>query len=125
MDPNKFYVLRWDFNTDSLENYDVLPFFRNRIEERKQKLKRWKRTKWWKTAIQANPNDPMICVLDTPRKLYEFLKMESHYQFWGRCEYEICITGFPVQENTEKIDVHEQIMYNLDLITEILYKEIC
>ena len=52
-----------------------------------------------------------------------FVKIKSQYQFWGRCEYEMICHGWPVRKNTYKLDVHEQIMMNLDIIAKILYDE--
>ena len=60
----------------------------------------------------------------TWEELKEFIKGESQYHFWSRCEYEMIIHGWPVRKNDYKIDVHEQIMMNIDTITDILYKEL-
>ena len=35
----KFHVLTWDFNRDKIEHYDVLPYFRDRLEERIERNK--------------------------------------------------------------------------------------
>ena len=34
------------------------------------------------------------------------------------------VHGWPAQKNEHKLDIHEQIMMNLDLITEILFEEL-
>lgn len=94
----KFNVLRWDFNTDSLIHYDVLPYFRMCIEETKVKPK----------------------LLEDFKKLIE---KESRYNFWSRCEYEMICHGWPVRKNDHKLDIHEQIMMNIDIIAEILFEE--
>ena len=94
-----FNVLRWDFNGDRLVHYDVLPFLRRCLEERKKRLP---------------------C---TWEELKEVVKVESQYQFWGRCEYEMLLTGWPVGKNDYKLDVHEQIMMNIDTVTDILWEE--
>ena len=93
---NKFNVLTWDFNTDKLEHYDILPYLREK------------------------------CLKEIPRSYDELKKsIEAHsmYQFWARCEYEMIIHGWPVRKNDYKIDVHEQIMMNIDVITNILWNE--
>lgn len=97
---NTFYVLHWDFNQDALEHYDVLPYLRECYKEKKKK--------------------------DRPKTLDEFKKFienKSRYMFWSRCEYEMVCHGWPVSKNGYKIDIHEQIMMNIDVITNILFKE--
>lgn len=56
----------------------------------------------------------------------EFIKEESQYKWWGRCEYEIILTSWPPKkdENGIKIDVHEQVIMNLDLIAELMFNYI-
>ena len=98
-----FNVLNWDFNHDRLEYYDILPYFRNAFEGEKkyQKSKKHKTREELKTWIN-----------DTAR-----------YMFWARCEYEMICHGWPVQKNDYKLDIYEQIKMNLDIITDILFKE--
>ena len=106
---NKFYVLTWNFNKDMIEHYDVLPYLRNRLEERIEKSKDDKEYHF-----------PLPKSLDDFKK---FVEDESLYQFWSRCEYEMIIHGWPVEKNNYKIDVHEQIMMNIDIVAEMLYEE--
>ena len=98
MDKKKFNVMRWDFNSDKLVPYDVLPYFRDCYKEEK--------------------NQPL-----TMEAMEKFIERKSHYMFWSRCEYEMIVHGWPVKENEYKLDVHEQIMMNVGLIAEILYNE--
>ena len=105
----KFYVLTWDFNSDKIEHYDVLPYFRNMLEERIEKNK--------------NDEDDYFKVPKSFDEFKKFVEDESLYQFWSRCEYEMIIHGWPVRKNDYKIDVHEQIMMNLDVISGILFDE--
>ena len=102
---NKFNVLIWDFNTDKLEYYDVLPYLR----------------KCYKKRLD---NSEYHKVPKTLSEFKQFIKEESQYQFWSRCEYEMIIHGWPVRKNDYKIDVYEQIMMNIDIITNILWDEI-
>lgn len=114
----QFNVLVWDFNYDKLQHYDVLPYLRNCYKER---VKRFK--KYSKKGHLAIDNEYMF----VPKTLDEFKKFvenESRYQYWARCEYEMICHGWPVQKNDYKLDVHEQIMMNLDIVAEILYNEI-
>ena len=105
----KFYVLTWDFNRDKIEHYDVLPYLRNRLEERIEKNK--------------NDEDNYFKVPKSFTDFKKFVEDESLYQFWSRCEYEMIVHGWPVRKNDYKIDVHEQIMMNLDVISGILFDE--
>lgn len=110
----KFNVLRWDFNTGKLTYYDVLPYFRDcykEVVEFNKKNKLDNKSKWWQIPK----------TLDDFKK---FVKIKSQYQFWGRCEYEMICHGWPVHGDDYKLDVHEQIMMNIDTIAEILYNEL-
>ena len=111
----KFNVLLWDFNRDELEYYDVLPYLRDRYEERKKRSKKVGKnkevSKFWK-------------VPETLDEFKEFVKDESMHQFWARCEYEMICHGWPVRKNDHKLDVHEQIMMNLDVIARIMHDEL-
>lgn len=111
MEKKKFNVLIWDFNRDELEHYDVLPYLRNRYEERVERLA---------------SGVPVTEYSFVPKSLSEFKKFvddEARYQFWARCEYEVIVHGWPVQKNDYKLDVYEQVKMNLDIIAEILYQE--
>jgi hypothetical protein len=91
----QFNVLLWDFNSDKLIHYDVLPYLRKHCPKKD-------------------------CTFEEFKKI---VKEESQYNFWARCEYEMICHGWPVRKNTYKLDVHEQIMMNLDIIAKILYDE--
>lgn len=103
---SKFNVLFWSFNKDTLEPYDVLPYFRRRYKERKGKKNEY------------------LPVPKTFDEFKEFVKQESQYNFWGRCEYEMICHGWPAQKNEHKLDIHEQIMMNLDIVADLLYNEL-
>lgn len=107
MEKKKFNVLIWDFNHDKLEHYDVLPYLRDRYRDRK------------KTRRFPCPT--------TLEEFKSFVEDESRYQFWARCEYEMILHSWPPRKdgNEHKLDVHEQVMMNLDTVAEILYKEFC
>lgn len=110
MNTNVFNVLIWDFNTDSLEHYDVLPYFRDCYNE----------------CVKKSKNKNHIDYFNIPKTHDEFKKFiedRSLYMFWSKCQWEMIIHGWPVRKNNYKIDVHEQIMMNIDIITNILYNE--
>lgn len=107
LETNTFNVFVWDFNSDMIEPYDVLPHFREEYRN-----------------LAKKPNSNWRKCPKTFEEFKEFVKEESIYKFWGRCEYEMIVHGWPVKKNTHKIDVHEQIMANIDVISRILWDEI-
>ena len=116
-----FNVLNWDFNRDKLEHYDVLPYFRERIKERR-KASKGKRIQ--KLMAEVPHMKDYYAVPESYEETKKFVEAESLYMFWARCEWEMIVHGWPVRKNDYKIDVHEQVMMNLDTIAEILWKEI-
>lgn len=98
---NKFNVLVFNFNSRKVQPYNIIPYL-TECYKRKSKSKR--------------PS--------TFEEFKEFIIKESKYQWWSRCEYEIVITGFPIQDEREKIDVYYQVMMNLDIITKLLIEEV-
>ena len=78
-----FKVLNWEFNSDSIEEYDVMPYFLSEWEEEKNR-----KLKTWKLGTKSMPTDF--------EDIRSFLKKASCHQFESRCEYEIVVTGWPV-----------------------------
>lgn len=123
----KFNVLEYNWTTKKLESYDVLPYFRNQ----------------WKSK-SFNRKD-----VKTREGLKQWIDRASHYQFWSRCEYEFLMAPWPfvlrgmieelqkveinkendikisniITKDMDKVDVHQQIMMNIDVITDILCEE--
>lgn len=128
-----FKVLNYNGFNQQIEQYDVLPYFRNS----------WKNRSF--DVIQVK----------TKSDLKMWIESASRYMYWARCEYEFLMASWPfgsknmynevkeffktpkdlddcstridfdniVIRDMQKIDIHEQIMMNIDIITEILYKE--
>ena len=88
-----YKVISWNFNHDDIEYYDIMPFLIDSYKEIKK-------------------NKPK-----TFDEIKEFIINESRYRFWSRCEYEVIITGWPKQKREVKIDIFNQIMENIDVIT--------
>lgn len=112
-----FNVLMWDFNSDSLIHYDVLPYFRECYKERVKRFKKYSKDK------DFDVSNKYYKVPETFEDFKEFVKDAGMYRFWGRCEYEVIITGWPQQKNEVKVDVFEQIEMNIDIISNILVEE--
>lgn len=98
---NIFNVLIWNFNTQTIEEYNVIPYFVREWKEEKDKSK-----------------------FKSFDDIKEFVRSKSLYQFWSRCEYEMIVKGWPVTKREIKLDVHEQIMMNLDLVTQVFINTI-
>lgn len=125
---NKFYVLNWDFNTDEIKHYDVLPYLRNCIDGRYETWKSCQKSKMFQKRLTRNEisEKELIRYYKVPDNFpdfKDFIDLVAQHQFWGRCEYEMICTGWPVQKNDYKIDVYEQIKMNLDIICNILWTE--
>ena len=101
MAKKSFNVIVQDFNRREFVAYDVIPYFKNA----------WDTMKRSKVRSKELPTDL--------KGLKEWIKSQSRYHFWSRCEYEVVLSGWPNQDDKRKIDVHEQIMMNLDLVTDI------
>lgn len=116
MEKRKFFVLMWDFNGDNIEHYDVLPYLRNCYKDTLKQSKK-------KSVQKSQELMEYYKVPNTKEEFKKFIENKSCYQFWSRCEYEMICHGWPVQKNDYKIDVHEQIMMNVDTIADILMEE--
>ena len=103
----EYKVITWNFNTDRIEHYDIMPYLYRRLEEKRKKRQ--------------------IALKDlTLERLKEFIDIESKYQFWARCQYEVILSSWPLKENghKHKMDVYEQIHMNLDNIAKLMYDDL-
>ena len=103
----EYKVITWNFNTDRIEHYDIMPYLYRRLEEKRKKRQ--------------------IALKDlTLERLKEFIDAESKYQFWARCEYEVILHSWPPRKNghEHKMDVYEQIHMNLDNIARLMYDDL-
>jgi hypothetical protein len=128
-----FNVLNYNNFNNQIEQYNVLPYFRN---------------SWKSKSFQSH------CV-KSKDELKNWIERTSKYRFWSRCEYEFLMASWPfgtknmydevkeffktpqdldnystridldniIIRDMSKIDIHEQIMMNIDIITDILFKE--
>lgn len=95
-----FNVILYDPNKNRFVQYDVIPYFINCYKEKKK---------------------------DKPKTFEEFKKFvqaRSQYMYWSRCQYEIILSDWPCGETTYKLDVHEQIMNNIDLVTILVMNNV-
>lgn len=97
-----FYVINENVNAQKFEPYDVMPY----LIECYKKVKRRK-------------NHPT-----TFDEFKKFVKDESMYMYWSRCQYEIVLKSWPSDRHEKKIDVYWQLMMNIDIVTKILIRNV-
>jgi len=126
---NVFNVLRWNHSTDKIEHFDILPSFRDSLKQRKADWKKHAKSKRFQKYVDSGliSKQDLKQYYEYPETfddLKEFIKNESLYMYWAKCEHEMIVHGWPVQKNDYKIDVHEQVMMNLQVITGLLWDEL-
>ena len=98
----KFNVIYEDINKQEFVAYDVMPYLRNCYKELKKK---------------ERPTDIA--------EMRKFVKSQSQYMWWSRTQFEIVLKPLMRFKTEEiKIDVHWQVMLNLDVIAQILLDEV-
>ena len=107
----KFNVIVYDFNAKKFKAYDVIPYFVREYNEQIEKHEEY-------------PDEKYYNVPESFDDFKKFIISKSQYQFWARCEYEIILVDWPNHSTSEKWDVHQQIMMNLDIITNLVMKSI-
>lgn len=118
-----FKVLLHNFNTNSPEAYDIMPYL----------IRTWQKCEetdnWWPAKdYQTKPS--------TREDFIEFVKSACRNQYWSRCEYEFLMLGWPygktdtledcykVIKSTTKIDAYAQIEMNLEVITDVFIENV-
>ena len=119
-----FNVIHYDFNSKKFKPYDVIPYFVRQYQGRVSTCDELK-TELDKATNETQVNLYQDClkywkVPVTFEEFKEFVRKESFYQFWSRCEYEIILVDWPCQKVEDKWDIHDQIMMNLDVITQLV-----
>lgn len=94
-----FNVIWQDFNRKAFEPYDVMPYFVREYQDSEEKPQTFEEFK-------------------------SFIMRKSQYMFWSRCEHEIILCGWPNVDTHEKWDIHQQVMMNIDTVTEILMENV-
>lgn len=129
----KFNVLNFDITSKTKIEYDVLPYFRNmknngRFEydkvKTKEDLKTWIKDVsqyqfWGRCQYEFLMTPWPMGSYEVNNKLKELLKSDFDIS-----DYKQSIDFYNIlMMDMYKIDIHEQIMMNIDIITDILYKE--
>lgn len=90
----EWYVLRWDFNTKKVVNYNIL---------------QWRKEDIANEVRRKNIHNKSI--------LREYLKTVFMYDYWSKTECEFYVSDLH-GDDYEKIDIWRQIEPNLNLIVE-------
>ena len=98
-----FNVIIYDPNLREFVKYDIMPYLIRTYNEKKEKKE---------------------TLPETFDEFKNFVKNESQYKFWARCEYEILLIDWTCKKNHEKWDVYKQIMMNLDIVTKVFMENI-
>lgn len=96
---SSFNVIVEDINARKFIPYDVMPYLIDKYKSAKNKPKTFKECK-------------------------EFIDNAARYMYWSRCEYEVVLQGWPNSGLQKKIDVYYQMKMNLDIITDLLMKDL-
>lgn len=100
-----FNVIIYDVNRKRMESYDIIPYLKICYDASKKKR-----------SYKKTPK--------TFEEFKQFILAEARYQWWARCEYEIILSDWPCQQDSEKWDVYKQVEMNIDVITEVFMKYI-
>lgn len=124
----QFNVINFDFNAQKFEAYDVIPHlvraYNEQVERNNTALFDLRSARTEQEVELAKSNLQYWKIPKTFDEFKDFVKKESQYQFWSRCEYEIILVDWPCQKTEEKWDVYDQIMMNLDIVTQIVMDSI-
>ena len=96
-----FNVINFDFNSNEFESSAVMPYLVG--------------------CYKIEKKDKRPVTFDEFKK---FVESNSMYMYWSRCEYEVILLDWPNQKTNKKIDIHWQIMNNIDLVTNILMENV-
>ena len=93
-----FNVLIWNYNKKQFEAYDIMPYLMSEYTK----------------LLQKSSLDVSVFLI-----CKQFVQQRLQYRYWARCEYEFIASDWPAQRYSHKIDIYEQCLMNLDLITEV------
>lgn len=119
MKSSVFNVINYNPNGRFFEPYDIMPYLRACYSDRVKKSKRKK-----PKLMSDKDYLKYYKIPETFDEFKNFVEVESFYQYWSRCEYEIILSDWPSQGIEAKWDVYRQIMMNIDVVTDLLMKDV-
>lgn len=90
-------------------SYDIMPYL----------LNEWN---YWNNRVNELEEESDYWVIPKSfDEIKEWVRNRLQYQYWSRCQYEIVLYPWPSgkYDNGYKIDIYEQCLMNLDIITEV------
>ena len=124
----QFNVIYFNFNAKKFETYDIIPYFvrkyHEHVEQYDASILELEAAKTEEEIEIAKSNLDYWRIPQTVGEFKKFIQNEARDQFWSRCEYEIILVDWPCQKTEEKWDVYDQIMMNLDIITQLVMEEV-
>lgn len=96
----KFNVIIFDSNSKNFKSFDIIPYLIKEFLEEE------------------------IHAFKTFNDYKDFIIKTSRYKFWSKCEYEIILSDWPKNGSELKIDVYNQIMLNINVVTKIFIEEV-
>ena len=120
----KFNVLNFSTSNSKIE-YDVLPYFRDAQKEKRFEYNKVKTKEDLKDWIK-NVSQYQFLMAPWPMGSYEVNnKLKELFKSdFDISDYKQSIDFYNIMmTNMHKIDIHEQIMMNIDIITDILSEE--
>ncbi|MDE5888577.1 MAG: hypothetical protein K2H20_01010 [Bacilli bacterium] len=114
-----FYILYKDFNNGEMTHYDVMPTLYNTIFNSDNTISKQRFKIYSKILKDYKP-------IETIEELKKFITNHFRYHYWSKCEWEFIASDWPPgkDERRKKIDGFQQLEPNIDLITEIIWKQI-
>lgn len=97
-----FNVINYDINSNEFIKYDVMPYFIRCYES-------------------INKKDELPKSFE---EFKDFIISKSRYMYWARCQYEVILNDWPVGKTKKKIDIHWQLMNNIDLVTKVFMENV-
>lgn len=94
-----FHVVVDDVNKHQFVPYDIMPYFIYEYGQAKFKPK-------------------------THEECKSFIVKHSQYMFWSRAQWELVLKPWVSSTPERKIDVYEQIMMNIDIVTTTLMENV-
>ena len=107
-----------NFNNGEIEKYDVFPSLYNHIFTSSGKLSK-------KSFYTFDSNFNKIPIT-SKKQLQKFIIDYFAYLYSYKCEWEFIVSDWPPRDNPRerKIDVFQQLMFNIDLITDLVWEDV-
>ena len=113
-----FFVMYKNFNNGEIEKHDVFPSLYNRIFTSAGKLS--------KKSFYTFDDNFNKMPITSKEQLKNFIISHFAYHYRCKCEWEFIVCDWPPRDNPreKKIDAFQQLMLNIDLITDLVWEDV-